>query len=51
MPEDAREAMTYCHGTILPDMAAVRAAADRLEDLTDAACWPFPTYEELLFSV
>ena len=35
----------------LPAMAAVRAAADSLERITDKTYWPFPTYDDLLFSV
>jgi glutamine synthetase len=30
-------------------MAAVRARADRLEELVDDAMWPLPKYQELLF--
>ena len=45
-PEDA--AKYYC-GVIIPDMDAVRGAADALEQLTDKAYWPFPTYSDLLF--
>lgn len=43
--------MVYCHDVILPIMARAGPAADRLETLTDARCWPFPTYADLLFSV
>ncbi len=50
-PGGSREAMVYCHDVVLPIMARARAAADRLEALTDARCWPFPTYADLLFSV
>ena len=41
----------YMHDTILPIMADVRAHADVLERITDKTYWPFPTYDELLFSV
>ena len=50
-PGGSREAMVYCHDVILPIMARARAAADQLETLTDARCWPFPSYADLLFSV
>ncbi|HHV28577.1 glutamine synthetase III family protein [Acetivibrio mesophilus] len=32
-------------------MNELRAVADKLETLTDAKMWPFPTYGELLFNV
>ena len=41
----------YMHDRILPLMADVRAHADALERVTDKTYWPFPTYDELLFSV
>ena len=41
----------YMHDCVLPAMAALRASADRLECITDRSCWPFPTYDELLFSI
>ncbi|MEG1989160.1 MAG: glutamine synthetase III [Oscillibacter sp.] len=50
-PADARPAMTYFHATIVPDMAAAREKADKLETLTAADRWPFPVYSDLLFSV
>jgi glutamine synthetase len=33
----------------IPAMAAVRAAADRLERLVARDLWPLPTYAEMLF--
>ena len=41
----------YMHDTVLPAMANLRKSADRLETLTDRSYWPFPTYDELLFSI
>ena len=41
----------YMHDRVLPAMAALRACADHLEQITDRSCWPFPTYDELLFSI
>ena len=32
-------------------MAELRLAVDEMETLTSRACWPYPTYGELLFSV
>ena len=51
VPGDAMDAMVYSHETIIPDMAAAREIADKLETVTDAAYWPFPVYSDLLFYV
>ena len=51
LPADSKEAMDYCHAVIVPDMAAARAAADKLETLTAAEYWPFPVYSDLLFYI
>lgn len=51
MPDDVSAAMAYCHKTIVPDMAAARVTADKLETLTASDYWPFPVYADLLFSV
>jgi len=49
IPTDQVEASGYFHEFILPAMDAVRADADALEELTDKAYWPFPTYSDLLY--
>ncbi|MCR5575744.1 MAG: glutamine synthetase type III, partial [Oscillospiraceae bacterium] len=36
---------------LLPEMAALRAAADEAETLTAKEYWPFPTYGEMLFAL
>ena len=41
----------YMHDAVLPAMADLRKSADTLETLTDRSYWPFPTYDELLFSI
>ncbi len=41
----------YMRDSVLPAMERLRAAADALEQLTDSSYWPFPTYDQLLFSV
>ena len=41
----------YMHDTVLPAMADLRRSADTLETMTDRSYWPFPTYDELLFSI
>ena len=45
--KDAR----YMHDAVLPAMSDLRKTADLLETLTDRSYWPFPTYDELLFSI
>ena len=34
---------------VIPDMAALRAPADKAETLTSHDYWPFPTYSDLLY--
>ena len=36
---------------VVPAMDNLRAVADRLEELTDRAYWPLPTYNDMLFYV
>ena len=48
-PDDALEAATYMRDTVIPAMAAVRAAADTLEGLVADDLWPLPTYQEMLY--
>jgi glutamine synthetase len=47
--DDVLEHAKYMHGTVLPAMAAVRAAADRLEKVVADDLWPLPKYSEILF--
>ena len=35
--------------TVVPAMAAVRGAADRLEKVVADDLWPLPKYSEILF--
>ncbi len=49
IPREAEPAARYHHDTVIPGMQAIRSAADTLETLTDRACWPYPTYSDLLF--
>ena len=51
MPADSKKAMAHSHDVIIPDMAAARAVADKLETITAKEYWPFPVYSDLLFSV
>ncbi len=49
--DSAKNTAVYYHDTIMADMAALRAPADRLEMLVDKDFWPIPTYGDLLFEV
>lgn len=49
--EDPGVFARYMHDRVLPAMQEVRSHADTLEQITDKTYWPFPTYDELLFSV
>jgi len=51
VPKQAEAAAIYYHDTIVPGMNALRTEADALEAMTDKSYWPFPTYDQLLFSV
>ena len=49
--ECPEENAAYMHDRVLPAMETVRTCADILETVTEKESWPFPTYDELLFSV
>ena len=49
--EDPLSDARYMHDSVLPAMDDLRRSADQLETLTDRSYWPFPTYDELLFSL
>ena len=40
-----------CRDELLPAMTVLRAPVDLLEGICDAALWPIPGYDELLFNV
>jgi glutamine synthetase len=40
-----------CRDEIIPEMEALRGAADELETLVSKKYWPYPTYSEMLYSV
>jgi glutamine synthetase len=46
---DAFTVAKHARDSLLPAMAAVRAAADRLEGIVADDLWPLPTYQEMLF--
>ena len=49
IPEQTEAAVNYMSDTIVPAMETLREDADLLEQLTDKAYWPYPTYSDLLF--
>jgi glutamine synthetase len=51
VPSDSseKEAFYYCE-KIKPQMEALRAVVDKAEELMSTDVYPFPTYEELLYS-
>ncbi|MDP4089983.1 MAG: glutamine synthetase III [Bacillota bacterium] len=48
---DTYEQAAFYRFDVFEKMGALRADADKLETLVDKEVWPFPTYEDLLFSV
>ena len=49
MPAEEEARADYCRRVIVSNMSDLRKEADLLEELTDKACWPYPTYSDLLF--
>ena len=49
--EDIIKASEFVRDELLPEMDTLRAAADKAETLSSEECWPFPTYDKLLFGV
>lgn len=49
--DDSLKLAQYHRDVIIPNMEALRRAADEIESLTDKSFWPFPSYEEVLTSV
>ncbi len=49
--KDVYEAAHYYKYTVFTVMEALRAAVDKLETITSAGYWPYPSYTDLLFSV
>ena len=47
----AEEELRYYHDVVAAGTEAVRETVDRLETLTAAKYWPYPTFYDLLFSV
>jgi len=49
-PHDLTAEATYLCDKVKPQMAAVRAAVDKAEGLIRKDLYPYPTYEELIYS-
>jgi glutamine synthetase len=47
--ESAFEEAKHARDELLPAMAAVRVAADKLEGIVADDLWPLPTYQEMLY--
>ena len=48
---DAKRLSVHYRDKVLPVMEKLRKAADALEKLVAADCWPMPTYGDLLFGI
>ena len=48
---DNLEAAKFYHDTIIVEMEGIRKIADELETFSPAGLLPYPSYEEMLFSV
>ena len=51
LQDDPEQSARYMRDRVLPPMKRLRKVADELEIVTDKKLWPFPTYDQLLFSV
>jgi len=51
MEEDLIAQAESYRGKVIPAMEDLRSYADTLERLTDKQSWPYPSYEDLLFSL
>ena len=49
VPAEAAAGADHYHNHVVPAMKVLRRHADILEQLTDKAYWPYPTYSDLLF--
>ncbi len=48
--ESYAKAVAY-HNYVFPAMQELRAVVDELETKVDEKCWPYPTYDELLYNI
>jgi len=49
--KDAEQQAMFDHSCVCTIMEKMREAVDTLETIVGAEYWPYPTYEEILFSV
>ena len=49
--EGTIEQATFYKDKIIKEMEYIRLIVDELEPIVDRAYWPYPTYEELMFSI
>mmetsp|Transcript_83682 Transcript_83682/g.234439 ORF Transcript_83682/g.234439 Transcript_83682/m.234439 type:complete len:700 (-) Transcript_83682:354-2453(-) len=49
-PHELREEASYLCDTVKPQMAAVRTLVDKAEGLMEKSIYPYPTYEELIYT-
>merc|ERR1712039_111339 len=49
-PHELKAEATFLCDTIKPQMQAIRAVVDKAEGLLEAGLYPYPTYEELIYS-
>merc|ERR1712176_1651544 len=49
-PHELKAEATFLCDTIKPQMQAIRALVDKAEGLLEAGLYPYPTYEELIYS-
>jgi glutamine synthetase len=50
LPDDLAQQAMYLCDRVKPQMAALRKQVDRAEKLIESSLYPFPKYEELLYS-
>ena len=48
---DSYERAVFCKETLLSSMERLRDSVDKLEAITSAEYWPYPSYGDMLFSV
>ncbi len=49
--EGAREQAQFYKDSVIKEMEDIRLIVDELEQIVDREYWPYPTYEDLMFSI
>ena len=44
-------AAVHYRDKVLPAMEALRGTVDQMEQRASGACWPYPTYAQLMFNI